>query len=338
MKETVSLTIGIPNYSRPSDLDDLLNSLSKSTVSPDEILICDDHSPEEEEIHEVIRKWMSFFGSKLIFLRNQTNIGYDRNLKKIISSSSSTHVVFIGNDDIILPNSLSFLYEYIKKNNHLNAFSRTFYKFKNNTENITGISRSFQKDCTLSPSNSSPSIFLRLSAYFSGLIVNREWALSKSTDCYDSSLYYQVFLFGCAFYEGGIGYLDYPIIGGRTNGMPLFGSHQNDKSIHEPGGFSAEARIHMWNEILRISSDLEKQYQSPLIPDIKNELGNRLCFHVFEKFSQKSRKENLRFIQLLIKNKIFFFRNTIFLSLINITFGVQSIYFYRIIRSVFQKI
>jgi abequosyltransferase len=290
-KSKTTLSVAVPSYSRPECLDYLLETISSGTAFPDEIVVCDDNSPNREKIEMVVDKWRPIFAASftaLRFFQNETNLGYDRNLQNLLRKCASDYVVFIGNDDAFTPTGIATIYESIRRNPGIKAFSRSFLKFPDRLERRSGVSRFASHDHIFNAENSKPRMYLRLSAYFGGLVFDRVWASKKETAKYDGSLYYQLYLFASAYYESGIAYISTPTVGARTNGVPLFGAASVEAEFHQSGGYSPASRARMWSEILRISRDTDEKYQAQSAADIRYELKTRLSFHVFEDYSKKS--------------------------------------------------
>ena len=127
-----TLSVAVPSYSRPRDLDYLLETIHAGSRLPDEIVICDDNSPDRDEIRGVVEQWRARFDRSpcvLRFIQNDVNLGYDRNLQKLIRECVSDYVVFIGNDDAFTADGVRRIYESIAANPALKAFSRSFVKF-----------------------------------------------------------------------------------------------------------------------------------------------------------------------------------------------------------------
>ena len=337
-KYSPSLTIAIPSYDRYQDLDYAIQSIYNSNLPPSEILVVDDNSPNQNEIINILKKWQLIFDKKNIKFRyviSETNEGYDVNLHKLLKNSKSDYVMFLGNDDIILPNGVEDSMSFIKIYKFY-AYSRTFVKF-NNSKQITGISRFSNIDRSFSRINSSLNYYFRLSCFFSGLIFDREWALSKHTDNYNGTLYYQLFLFGCAYFESGIGYISNPIVGGRTDGIPLFGNSSSESNNHIPGSYSAKSRAIMWANILKIALDLDDKYKTQSYQFIHYEIKTRMSFHIFEMYSYKSIGELFQLRDEYIKLKIFNHPIPITFFLIVLILRKKSIYFFKSLRYLVQR-
>lgn len=294
MNRTATLSVAVPSYSRPDDLDYLLQTLHDGAELPEEIVICDDNSPDRDEIQRVVDKWRASFDHSpcgLRYLQNELNLGYDRNLQKLIRECASDYVVFIGNDDAFMRDGIRCIYESIAANPGLRGFSRSFVKFDGSLDNSSGVSRFATQDRIFAPDNSRPRMYLRLSAYFGGLVFDRIWARGKECSDYDGTLYYQFYLFGCAYFESGVGYIYEPVVGARTDGVPLFGVASTEAGAHQPGGYSARARAKMWSDILCIARAIDRSHGAASYDDIHYELKTRLSFHVFESYAHKSVRE-----------------------------------------------
>ena len=109
------LTIGIPTYNRVDCLDDCFNSILISHKNCDdfdyEICISDNHSKRRRK--QVIEKYQNKLPLK--FNKNNSNLGFALNALKVVSMSSGKFVWMIGNDDLLLPNSLSEIKKLFKK-------------------------------------------------------------------------------------------------------------------------------------------------------------------------------------------------------------------------------
>jgi abequosyltransferase len=296
MTRPVTLSVAIPSYRRPKELGYLLQTIDRGTESPDEIVVCDDNSPDSGMIEQIVSGWLARFesrGTRLRFIRNEENLGYDRNLRELIRQCTSDYVVFIGNDDAFLPTGIHSIYRALETGSPTRAYSRSFAKFSESLEHISGISRFADRDRLFDIGNSRPRMYLRLCAYFGGLVFDRRWALAQETGAYDGTLYYQLHLFATAYYESGVGYIHEPTVAARTDGIPLFGSAGPEAAAHSPGGYTAKARARMWADILRIARDVDARYESDSAEDLFHELKTRFSFHVFEGYTRRSVAELL---------------------------------------------
>lgn len=336
---SLKIAIGIPSYQRPNDLSYLLLTIKNLSYYPDEIIVADDNSPDQDKISEVISEYRSFFldkGINFTFIKNNENLGYDKNLKIIINATNSEYLMFIGNDDAVDTECIKKIKSFLNKN-QCNACSRSFWRFHNRIDNPFGKSWFFRSDHIFNQGNSDPNFYYRLGAYFGGLVFDRRWAKSKETDIFDGSLYYQIYLLACAYYEGGIGYISYPIVGARIEGIPLFGSAKSEESDHSPGVYSAKSRAAMWKAIISISDYVDHKYDVNSRPYIIHELKTRMSFHLLETYSKRKLSDLMELYKELNKLHLVNHFIPVILFLLVALFRSHSLFFFNFVRKIYQR-
>lgn len=338
-RRTVDISVAIPAYARYRELVELLESIYKQTVLPAEITICEDNSPERELIRRVVREWQERFtaeGCVISYKENDHNLGYDGNLRTLISSSHCPWVMLIGNDDILLEPCVERAEDFIRKRHDISMISRSFLRFETDHLSPLGTSKISSTDRVFNSTNSSPGMILRSCAFFGGLIVNREWALDHATDRYDGTLYYQIYLASVAFCGNGIGYIAQPVVGARVSNPPLFGSAPSEKDVHVPGSYTPKGRAKMWAAILRIAEDVGQQYNINLHAGIKAELKKRSTFHVFEMMAGSDRRKLAEMRDELVKLDLFDHLVPRTLYLIDAGLGLRARVLYSCVRRLLQ--
>ena len=117
----MKLSICIPTYNRPNQLPNCLNSIyiAKKNSSLDfDVCISDNNSSYD------IAKLIENYRNKLniVLNINNENIGYQSNLSKVISISNSEFVWAIGDDDLLVPQSLKILEKLFNDHNEVDFF------------------------------------------------------------------------------------------------------------------------------------------------------------------------------------------------------------------------
>lgn len=123
-------SITIPTYNRPEDLKRAVRSFLMQNFTDFEIVISDNSTNDESE------KICQSFGDKRIkYFRNKTNIGFARNLYKVIKKSCGKYIFLCGNDDLIFrSDSLSKIAKVLKK--HQYGYYRLKFAYHHNLEYI----------------------------------------------------------------------------------------------------------------------------------------------------------------------------------------------------------
>lgn len=108
-------TIMIPTYKRRNLLEQAVNSaINQRNFDDYEIVICDNDSLHNNETERFIRELNN---NKVVYYKNEKNIGMAGNIWKIVLNARGKWVVLLDDDDLLAPNYLATVYNYINKNN-----------------------------------------------------------------------------------------------------------------------------------------------------------------------------------------------------------------------------
>ena len=77
-------SICIPAYNRARYLPALLDSLFIQDYDDFEVVICEDKSPEREQISSIVKWYSERHPGKLFYYENEENLGYDGNIRNLI--------------------------------------------------------------------------------------------------------------------------------------------------------------------------------------------------------------------------------------------------------------
>lgn len=108
------LSICVTSYNRPNELQRCLASIDYSGDL--EVIISDDASPRKNEISNVVCDFRSNFPGNVIYNDMSVNVGYDLNLRELVSCSSSEYIIFITDDDEFFPGGLEKLVLFLRAN------------------------------------------------------------------------------------------------------------------------------------------------------------------------------------------------------------------------------
>lgn len=108
-KEDVLLTVAVPTYNRMECLDLCLSQLCPQAARfPDrvEVIVSDNCSPDGTG--EVVRRYAAA-GARIRYVRNDENIGADRNIARCLAMASGKYLLVLGDDDVLLDGALERL-------------------------------------------------------------------------------------------------------------------------------------------------------------------------------------------------------------------------------------
>jgi abequosyltransferase len=338
MNKFSELTVVVPAYNRVDELGELLQSIENQDVYPAEVLIVEDCSPQRHQIRNVCNVWkerLSPRGVEVRLVENELNLGFDKNIRKCIEESRTRWALLMGNDDVLLKNAVGEVRDFLSKND-VHVVSRSFVRFKKDIAEPLGVSKLSDVDRVYSAGTAEPKYIFRCSAFIAGLVFDVPFCKALSTDRYDGGLYYQIYLTAEAFCAKGIGYISAPIVGGRADNPPMFGSSSSEQGVHVPGGYSAKSRAAMWRSVLTICSDVGTKFSVDLLTPMKNELMVRQSFHIFEMNAGASPKALGDLKDALSALGLFSHPLPNFLYYLNMFLGRRAKLFYSIVRRAMQ--
>lgn len=140
-----SITIAIPAYKRPRELDECIGSIISQkefrTNNNFKILVIDD-SPQHEG-KTIIERYVCKYPEKIKYIPNKKNLGFELNILKLIKDVKTEYIFFITDDDKLKENSLANILNIISKyspglivssywNKYLNGLSEVSSLFRKN--------------------------------------------------------------------------------------------------------------------------------------------------------------------------------------------------------------
>lgn len=110
---SLTICIGIPTHNRPDLLDRALASVAAQIQHPDEVIIGDNSDNDLSE--EVYRRWLPHI-TCLRYIKNSTNIGAIGNFLKLAEASTSSHFMWLADDDTLEPTHLRVVKNFLAIN------------------------------------------------------------------------------------------------------------------------------------------------------------------------------------------------------------------------------
>lgn len=173
------IDILIPTYNRAADLKKNLEILSGyigTEISKDiiRIIISDNCSPDETQ--KVVEEMLDQVEFPIKYVRNNENIGLEKNVVKVLSLASAEYVMFLGDDDYIDTGYLSFVQSEITSG-EVGAIIPGLCNLLQNGDEIAGRVEPFETK-KMNPSYQSALFASHLGHQMSGLVLKRDNLLS----------------------------------------------------------------------------------------------------------------------------------------------------------------
>lgn len=232
-----TLTVGIVSYNRPRQLLRCIESLFPLPAGV-KVVISDDCSPKLNEIREVIYPLVSS-NDNVRFHVNERNVGYDENLLNVIKISKTSHVLLLGDDDMLEEGCLPSVMEHLREGSPKAAFLR--YRLTDALIKERGINRiDYYRDFK-STSKFDCDELLSSGAYiynailFSGLLFDRREVLAVSVelDRFKKSIYMQVAIFALLSRGHGGWFIGGPGVMTGSDGENGFGLNEASGGDHD---------------------------------------------------------------------------------------------------------
>ena len=134
------LTIAIPTFNRANFLDNcLLHITNQLAINEDRIELLVSDNCSTDNTFEIVQKYVNK-GYTIRYIKNEENIGADRNFNQCFKLALGIYVLLLGDDDIILENGINIILDTLSKSNeygivHLN-FGNLKHIINENSKNI----------------------------------------------------------------------------------------------------------------------------------------------------------------------------------------------------------
>lgn len=234
MSKNLFITICIPSYNRPDGLKRLLESIdSKNHINNLQILVCEDYAPKRLEVREVVKDFIQKSDYLVKYIENKVNLGHGKNWRECSNQADGEFLIYMGDDDVFVPNALDLYIDWIKNHSHLGYILRSYKAIdhKGRTEEY----RYYGSDIFYEPGIKAYTDFFLKSVFMSGYTIRKEYANMFDEDCLDSTLYFQIYLMGEVCLKYPSAYCNIPIAMMIGDGVSYFGTNESEKDLFTPG-------------------------------------------------------------------------------------------------------
>lgn len=185
------LTIAIPTYNRPENLEKILIQLEKQPNEKLVILISDDNSPDNGETRRVVTKYQRSMPN-LVFNRNEKNLGFSGHVCKLYELAETRYIWFFCDDDTLLPNAVDNMISSLRKHEPVVAVFNCIWVDPLGRKSVAGPDKDIVYE---NPEDLEDYQILMRMTFLSTLVVERRISLDdiKKTD-YTDNVFFQITL------------------------------------------------------------------------------------------------------------------------------------------------
>lgn len=268
------ISVCIPAYNRAEVLPDLLDSIFAQDFDNFEVVICEDCSPQREQIAAVVSRYNIIRPGMLRYFENTENLGYDGNLRNLVEKSQGEYCLFMGNDDLMCAGALSAVANAVETHQDIGVVLRSYAAFDETPENINQEFRYFDTEAFFPASAETISTIYRRSVVISGMVVHRGSAFNYATDRFDGSLLYQLYLVANILCDKNAVFLPKILALYRNGGIPDFGNSEKERGKFVPTAQTPESSLHFMRGMLDIARYVEQTRQVKIYRAILRDIGN----------------------------------------------------------------
>ena len=271
------VTVAVPAYNRPEDLGILLESVLAQDYSGFDVLVVEDCSPRQAEIRNVVESASQVrAGTRIRFVANERNLGFDGNIRRILDLSEGVFTLFMGDDDLLLPGALGRLGAVIERQPNLGVILRAYEQVNHATGERIEIFRYFPEDRLFAAGPPTMRTFFRRCVSIAGFTIHTESARRFATDRFDGSLLYQLYL-GTRVVHLRNGYFIADVQTAMRKDdrqRHFFGSAAAEQGLFAPGELTLEHSVQFMRGMVDMARAVEADTHAGVLDAILDDLSN----------------------------------------------------------------
>lgn len=268
------ISVCIPAYNRSEVLPALLDSILEQDFDDYEIVICEDKSPLRQDIAKVVSNYLNKFPGRIAYFENEKNLGYDANLRNLFEKATGQYCMFMGNDDLMCAGALSTVAGALGRHPDVGVILRSYASFDGTPDNIAQVFRYFDKEKKFPAGAETIATFYRRSVVIPGMVIHREAALELTTERFDGTLLYQLYLVANILVTKNAVFLPEILVLYRNGGVPDFGNSEKEKGKFIPTEQTPASSVYFVQGMLDIVAHTEKARNVSIYYSILSDIGN----------------------------------------------------------------
>ena len=131
MNKKPFISICILSYNRPETLLRLLETIDTSRSDEIEVVICEDCSPRQQEIRDVVKLFDKKQPFPVLYYENEKNIGYDGTFSEVTRRANGEWIIYMGDDDEFVPEALDKMMFFLAEHSELGYVMKSHYTVYN---------------------------------------------------------------------------------------------------------------------------------------------------------------------------------------------------------------
>ena len=264
------VSICIPSYNRPKELRRLLESIDTKRISEVQIVICEDKAPKRLEVRNVVEVFKKHSDYVIKYIENPENLGHGKNLRECITQANGKYIIFMGDDDMFIPEAFDDYFDFVKKHSDCGYILRSSRQILK--DGSYEYFRYYKGNQLFSPGVGAYTQLFLKSVLMSGFTIKKEYVKDYTIDCLDDTLLFQLYLVAEVCLKYPAAYCNTPMVEGVGDGTSFFGSNEKEKGLYTPGVLVTN-NMNFINGFFKITSYIDTRHKINSTDIIKNELS-----------------------------------------------------------------
>lgn len=286
------ISVCVPAYNRAAELPALLESVFTQDYPHYEVVICEDGSPEREQIRAVVARYAERHPGRLRYVENAETLGYDGNFREMLRRARGDYCFILGNDDLAAPGALRLTAEALTRSPGVGVVLRSFARFTDTPEHLYTVSRYYRDELRFPPGPDTVALFYRRLVIMSGLVFHRAAALEYETERFDGTLFYQLHLAAhILMHRPGL-FVPDVLAYYRTGNTSDFGMSRHERGRFTPRSFPPGASVRFLEAHLDIAGAVDEAYGTDVRARVHRDLGRHM-YPTFAQHADESPREYL---------------------------------------------
>lgn len=268
------ISVCIPAYNRPEMLMPLLDSILSQDYDSFNIIICEDDSPKRQEIRRVAFEYRDRHPGLIQYYENDENLGFDGNVRRLFVKADGEFCMLMGNDDLMCPGALSTVAVALDRYPNVGVVMRSYATFEGDPHNIKQVHRYFAKELFFPAGPDTIVTFFRRLVVLPGVTIHRESALKYTTDQFDGTVLYQVYLVANILADKNGLFLPEILVLNRHGAIPEIGINPKERGRFVPTKQTPESSVNFVKGMLEIAKYIEESREIKVYGKILQDIGN----------------------------------------------------------------
>lgn len=279
-----TFSLCIPSYNRARYLRPLLDSIFRQDFEDFEVVLCEDQSPERDQISAIVAEYQKIHPARIRYFENEENLGYDANIRNLVARADGRFCFFLGNDDLLAEGALRSVADLLVRYPGTGFVLKSYAWFHDPPRPGDQVVRYFAEERSWKAGRDAMLVCYRRSGVISGYVVHRDAAHAAATSEFDGTLYYQMHLTASVCATMPAVFTPNVLVQCRAGEAPDFGNSRSERGSFIPGRYTPAARLAMIGGAMTIIQAAERRTGIAIADAVRQDYANYFYPYIRDQF------------------------------------------------------